>query len=313
MKQNQKKKTIDFLQEKRYDFSLNTSLAPYLSLKIGGRADIIVKISNQKEFICLLDHLNFNSFNFTVLGGGTNTVFSSPSFDGLVIVNNTSNIQISGDNLLFLDSGIRNSELISFAQKNSLGGFEFIAGIPGTIGGALVGNAGSFNQSIQDIVESAQLYNKSGEIITINKSQFNFQYRNSDYKMSKEIFLSLTLRFNKSSCYKIKKLVKHNLTYRRLNHPSYKDSTAGCFFKNPLINHKRVSAGQLIEKAGFKGKRFGPLKISNKHANFLINNNNADYLQLKALEEKIIREVKEKFNLTLKREIIYISEQGDKF
>jgi UDP-N-acetylmuramate dehydrogenase len=188
---------------------------------------------------------------------------------------------------------------VRVAADNSLSGLEVCVGIPGTIGGAIVGNAGTADEWIEDLVESVEILDEDGRIQKLTKKDCQFGYRTSRFKTTKEIILKATLKLKKDNPQKIKERTEAVLT-RRENQP--KERSIGSIFKNPPDK----VAGQLIEKAGLKGKRIGDVQISPHHANFIVNLGGAtaeDVIQLiKLAKEK----VKKKFGLELEEEICLV-------
>jgi UDP-N-acetylmuramate dehydrogenase len=302
----------EFLINSNFKFLINSSLTPYLSFRIGDRSQFIIEIKESELLIELLNFFSRNAINFIILGGGTNTVFTSSLFKGVVIINKTTRIKIRSQNSITVDSGVRNQDLLTFCIKNELGGLEFLSGLPGTIGGAAAVNAGAFGFSLQDIVLSARVFNSTLDPEKVNNDYFNFSYRYSRFKFGKEVILSLDLEYQPSKKDLIKKRIKDNLNYRLNNHPSYKENTAGCFFKNPIHNNEKISAGKLIQSLHLNNQSHRSLKISNKHANFIINHNSARFNELEEFVHSIKKRVIKEYGILLEREIIYISQTGEK-
>jgi UDP-N-acetylmuramate dehydrogenase len=186
--------------------------------------------------------------------------------------------------------------LVDLAAQNSLSGLEFAAGIPGTIGGAIRGNAGAWQEDIGGLVSRVKVLGEAGKIFWINRADCRFSYRQSRFKKSKEIILEVELKLVAGDKDKIKAKINENLT-KRLCQPS--EPSAGCVFKNP----KPQSAGAFIDQCGLKGKIIGGAQISPKHANFIVNLGHARAMDVLELMELARGEVKKKFGLTLENEI----------
>jgi UDP-N-acetylmuramate dehydrogenase len=190
---------------------------------------------------------------------------------------------------------------------------DFLAGIPGTVGGAAAVNAGAFGKSISNILERADIFTKEGQIKTVDNDYFRFTYRNSVFKYGSEVILDVYLKYSDVDSDEIKKKVEANINYRKENHPCSSLRSAGCFFKNPIIKGKKISAGKLIEHAGFKGTSYDTLQVSPLHANFVINKGNAGFDHIKQLEADIAGKVFQEKGIKLEREVIYISPEGKKY
>jgi len=289
----------------------NVVLRDYVSLKVGGVADYFYMASNLDELTKAVTAAYKNQIPFFILAGGYNVVPSDSGFPGLVIKNESQNIVFgSGASTAIVDSGIHISKLINLAASRDLGGLEFLFGVPGTIGGAIYGNAGAFNYEIGDFVKSVTLLiPQDGKILTEIKpgGWMNFSYRNSrlksDYKdqIFKPVILTITLQLVQRRKDEIMRLVHNNLKQKRLNQPM-QETSAGSFFKNP----DKYTAGYLLEEAGVKKLRVGGALFSKKHANFLINKKNATASDVRELADKAKELVNEKFNIPLDEEIEYI-------
>lgn len=303
----------EYIKKKKIEFYENQIIKPYVSMKIGGPVKLIIIIYNLPDLSELLLHIYKNKHNFILLGGGSNVLFSDNYSDLIVIINRTSEINKQKKNILKLDSGVLNRNLLKYNIQNNIGGMEFLAGIPGTIGGGAAVNAGAFGKSISDTLEKAEILTREGKIVTVNKKYFEFNYRDSVFKLSNQVILNVSLKFNPSNSKKINERIKSNIEYRKKNHPTYNNYTVGCFFKNPLINNRKISAGEIIENSGLKGIGFNHLQISNIHANFIINKGQASFDDIVNLEKRITKNVFKKKGIKLEREVIYISQHGKKY
>jgi len=298
----------------------NVSLKNYTTFKIGGPAKYFFETKNKKDLIKAILVAKSKKLPFFILGGGSNLLVSDEGFRGLVIKILFSksyflNSQISAE------AGTILAELLSATLNTGLTGLEWAAGIPGTVGGAIYGNAGAFKKSMKDITKTVtvlEIKNQKSNIKNLRNKDCKFCYRNSIFKQKKNlIILSATLQLKKGNKLKIEKRIKEYLNYRKetqpLNFPS-----AGSVFKNP----KNFSAGELgeedkssslsfaaarlIEECGLKGKRIGNVKISEKHANFIVNLGGGKAKDVKKLINLAKKKVKEKFGITLEEEICYL-------
>ena len=193
------------------------------------------------------------------------------------------------------------SLLLDKCVENSLTGLEFMAGIPGTVGGAVRGNSGAWQKNFSDRIIKVKVLTPSGEIEEIDKKDCLFAYRESRFKKSGDIILEAEIALEKAEGQEIKKRIKVFLE-KRACQP--KEPSAGCVFVNP----KPLSAGQMIDQCGLKGKSFGGAKVSEEHANFIVNTGGARAVEVVSLIELVKKAVKEKFNIDLQEEIVRVGE-----
>lgn len=300
-------------------------LDKYTTFRIGGPAKYFLKVSDKKELVMIIKKSVELKIPFIVIGGGSNILFPSKGYNGLVIVykkekalESLSKKKISEkDYLIDVDADMLLSSLI-FELKD-FSGLEWAIGIPGTLGGAINGNAGAFNESISDSIESVNFLEIEGSNVlekTYRKKECLFGYRTSIFKNNSNLFiLNATLKISKDEEKSIKERINYNLKERAIKQP--KGFSAGSIFKNyfgeidqkiilkykELGGKKIISAGLLIDLAGLKGKKIGGAKISEDHANFIINFNNATSEDVLNLIKIIKKEVKEKFSIDLEEEI----------
>ncbi len=291
----------------------NKPLAPYTTFRIGGNADVFVTIETKNDlrnplFLKILK----NSKHIFILGGGSNTVFADSGFRGTVIYMKNRSITLLDENEhtchIQCESGAQIMPIFLFAKKHSAD-FSPFATIPGTIGGAVAGNAGVPKMEISDIFKEAELFDiKKQQFITVDTHFFNFIYRHSDLhnteKKNKYIIWSVTLQLQKRDISEIETETKQYLTMRKHKQPFGK--TAGSFFKNP----KEGAAGMFLEKAGFKNYKHGGAFFSEKHANFLMNDGTATQKDILALQHIAQTKIFEQFGVTLEREVRVIDEYG---
>ena len=278
----------------------NISLAPLTTFKIGGPAKYFCQAETKQELIQAIKWAKNKKIPYFVLGGGSNLLVSDKGFDGLVIKLSMRQCQLSGTKIL-VGSGLMLAQAVMFSMKNNLTGLEWAAGIPGTIGGAVRGNAGAFGHSISDHLLKASVL-RGNNIIELKSKEIKFAYRQSIFQKNKDIILSVVLSLKKRKEQKSQEVIQENLQQRKEAHPS--QPSAGCIFKNP----KSESAGSLIDQCGLKGKQIGGARISQKHANFIINTGQARAKDVKTLIELIKKQVKDKFNIKLKEEVEYLGE-----
>jgi len=302
-----------FLEEKKIPYQANCSIKPYVTMGIGGNVSLLVLPSREVHLKALLKYLHFHQYKYILLGSGSNVIFPDGFSHLVVIINRTSGIAKQGDDILKVNSGVLISHLMNWSIKNNTGGMDFLAGIPGSVGGAAAVNAGAFGKSISSFLEKAEIITKDNEIKIVDNYYFDFSYRNSRFKYSDEVILNVFLRFTPVPGDQIKEKVVANIKYRQQNHPCSSFHSAGCFFKNPVVDGKKISAGQLIEQSGFKGTTHKTLQVSAEHANFVINSADASFADIQELETKVVNKVLKDKGIQLEREVIYISPNGKKY
>jgi UDP-N-acetylmuramate dehydrogenase len=288
---------MDNIKEKLSSVKENVQLVPYTTFKIGGEARFFLEIEDKKELIRAIKVSQESDIPFFVLGNGSNILFSDKGFNGLVIKINLKKIEIK-DNKIVCESGVSLNKLVKELSENGLAGFEWATGIPGSVGGAIRGNAGAFGRSITDNIVEVEVLKKN-KIRNYSKEELVLGYRDSIFKKNKDlVIISGSFVFEKDKVENIKEKMNKYLEYRKENHP-ISFSSAGSVFKNP----EGKSAGELIEKCGLKGKKIGGAKISEKHANFIINIDGASSKDVLDLIFLVKKEVKNKFGIELEEEI----------
>lgn len=311
------KKLEQYLQERKIEYYPNHEIKPYLTMKIGGKVQLVIVVSLMTQLKELLRFIAAGGYPFILLGGGSNVVFSDAFLPLPVIINRTAEIDKNEAlHIVKVNSGVSIKNFLTWAIENQVGGLDYLAGIPGAIGGAVAVNAGAFGQSISMALEKAEIFTPGdGKIKTVDRDYFRFQYRDSVFKYGSEVILEVYLTYTDEGSAEIREKVKAKLRYRSENHPPCNANalSAGCFFKNPIIRDKKSSAGQIIESAGFKGCIYGQLEVSARHANFIINKGGGSFADIRDLEQQITRTVQEKTGIILEREVIYISKEGKKY
>lgn len=293
-----------------YELKQNEKLSPYTTFGIGGEAEFFFVARRPEELIKAIQAAKEVKIPFFVLGEGSNVLVSDSGFKGLVIKNQCDKIFLS-DKKITCQSGARVDDLVRLCCENSLSGVEFAAGIPGTIGGAVYGNAGAFGKGVGDLLTEAVILNSQGRIQKVEKEYFEFGYRESKLRKTKDILLSATFELKKGEKEKIKKEVQKNLEKRRGRLPQ-REKSAGCFFKNVVdngftVNGKKISAGFLLERVGAKKMQQGEAAVFERHANILINLGMATSKDVRRLANSLKRKVKEEFDIDLEEEVVYLS------
>lgn len=272
-------------------------LSQHTTLGIGGKADYFVEVSNEKQLIDLLKIIKENNINFFIIGGGSNVLFSDNGFNGVVI-------KLTGDfckyeineNNVTAGAGVGLGFLVVETSKVSLSGLENLVAIPGTVGGAVFGNAGVKNYSISNILKKVEVIDYNGNKKILEAKEINFGYRKSSIKnciITRAFFI-----LKKADKNDILKAISQELKNRKDTQPIGTKS-AGCVFKNPAND----SAGRLIDSLNLKNYNIGDIVISDKHANFFVNKNNGTCKDMISLVEFVKKEVNKKYNINLETEI----------
>ena len=279
----------------------NVSLKDYNTYKIGGKTRYLVKPYNIDSLKELLIYIKNNTLKYIIIGNGTNIILPDSDYDGVTILLSKLNEIKINENTVNAFCGVSLTYFVNELVKNNLGGLESLSGIPGTLGGAIVNNAGCYGQTIGDKLNSVT-YLENGEIKTINKEECNFSYRDSIFKKNKNfIVLSAEFKLDYKNKEEMLNIIKENMIKRNTSQPlNYPN--AGSVFRNPI----GYSAGKLIEDAGLKNYHINGAYVSDKHANFIINKDNASSEDIIELIEYIQKEISEKYNikLNLEQEII---------
>ncbi len=297
MKVDQKEMIDEFGDNLKLDYDLKKKNW----FNIGGKTKAFYKADNLKELIKFLKKIK-NEEKIFILGAGSNTLISDTKFEGVVIKlsHNFNNISMHSEKIIVAGSAVTDKSLSEYAMENSLGGFEFLSCIPGTVGGGIRMNAGCFQREFKDILISIQAINKLGQINTIPAKEINFKYRNSG--LSEDlIFLSASFKGYK----KDKNLIineMRSLKEKKEQTQPTKIKTSGSTFKNP-VDQTDKKVWQLIKESVPLKQSFGDASISEKHCNFFVNKGNAKFEDMKKLIDFVSESVLKKTGIKLETEI----------
>lgn len=301
----------------------NVLLAPMTSFHIGGNADFYAEVRTLDELKEVLEFAKEKRLDFHILGGGTNVLFSDKGFSGLVIKIKTEEIRTEGDEI-GAGAGAPLLRIVTAAAEAGLSGLEPLAGIPGTLGGAVRGNAGAYGAEIREHLKNLTVFDTQ----TLQKKEFGkegseFGYRTSIFKKNKNLVIfSATFSLKKGDPIELVKKVKE-LFSKRNSSGLYGLKSAGSFFMNPEVSDeklrsefekdtgqklrgKTIPAGWLIDRADLRGKRMGGAAVSEKHGNFLINTGDATAEDVIILASFIKQQIRSKFGVQLQEEVSYI-------
>ncbi len=276
----------------------NEPMSKHTSFKIGGPAEIFVKINNVKELKLIIKISKQAEVPITVVGNGSNLLVSDDGIRGIVLKIEFDKIEIEESGKLKVGSGVKLAFLAQKCLKEKLEGFEFASGIPGTIGGAIRMNAGAHGSEMKDIVKKITCMTRDGKIQVISNEEAKFEYRNSIFSQNDYIILEAEIQLRKGNSEEIRSKMDEYATYRKEKQPIEYPS-AGSTFKrgNDFITAK------LIDECGLKGYQIGGAQVSEKHAGFIINKGNATAEDVKQLMKYVEEQVYNKFGKKIEPEI----------
>ena len=272
---------------------------------IGGKTKAYFKPDSLNELVVFLKKFG-NKGKILTLGAGSNVLINDKTFDGVIIKlgKNFSNISVLPNKTIIAGSATTDKKLSEFASENNIGGLEFLACIPGTVGGGLRMNSGCFEKEFKDVLLSVQAIDKNGRVLTIPSSKIKFGYREND--LDKDlIFLSASFRGEFKEKQKIEKFMKTLKEKKNETQPT-KIKTGGSTFKNP-ISQTNQKVWELIKKSVPIDTKFGDAEISDKHCNFFVNRNNASFDDMQKLINFVKEKVKLKTGIKLETEVEIIN------
>jgi UDP-N-acetylmuramate dehydrogenase len=301
----------------RSSVRFNELMSKHTHFRVGGPADAYVAPESIEDLVPLVSRLNKQGIPYRVIGDGTNLLVKDGGIRGIVIVltkclNKIVQADAEGDDVVVnAMAGARMRMLCDFSIARGFEGMNFALGIPGTVGGAIMMNAGTSHGSMESVLDAIRVLTPEGQIENIGKEKLNFGYRELSWGNEKNesdqipaIILEGRFCLRLSDPEKLKKEAEAILRKRRKTQPIDFPS-AGCFFKNPLSGK---TAGELIELAGLKGRKIGGAEISTKHANFIINQGNASSADILALMELVQEAVSKAFGVKLETEVNIVGE-----
>jgi len=282
---------------------VDAEMKNYVHFRVGGPADILLIPENKDQVIKTIELCKNNNIPYFVVGNGSNLLVRDGGIKGVVIkFNEVKNITVQGE-VIEAECGAMLKDVSNEALNNSLTGFEFACGIPGTIGGAVFMNAGAYDGEIAHVIESAEVIDNNGEIKVLSKDELELGYRSSIVMKKNYIVLSARFKLKHGEVRKIKEIVE-DLTNKRESKQPLEYPSAGSTFKRPVGYY----AGKLIQDAGLKGYVIGGAAVSEKHSGFVINKSNATAKDILDLIAHIQNEVKDKFDVELHPEVRIIGE-----
>ena len=270
----------------------NIDLKKYCTYRVGGIGKVLVVPDNEQCLLKLMKYIKENNIKYKILGNGSNLIFGD--FDGILIkLDKFDNLEIN-DTIVKVGAGYPLIKLATKVSKLGLSGLEFATGIPGSVGGAVYMNAGAYKTDMGYIVSEVKVITKDLEIKKLYNRDLNYHYRDSLFQHGEYIILEAKIVLKRGNKNEILDIIE-NRKQRRLMSQPLEYPSAGSVFRNPTNDF----AGRLIEDIGYKGKKIGGAMVSSKHANFIINYNNAKTEDIINLINDIKKEVKEKYKIDL--------------
>lgn len=273
----------------------NIDLKKYTTFGIGGKAKYLIEVTNENNFVSLIKYLKKQNIKYFILGNGSNVILDDNFFDGVIIkLDKLNKIEVN-DNIITASCGVKLGFLNNIALQNELVSLYFASLIPGQVGASVMGNAGCYNHDLMEYVKSVKVLDENENIRIIPKSEIKYGYRYTS--LTGNIILSVTFELEKGDPIKILKLIKENNDKRLASQP-LEEKNVGSIFKNP----NGFAAGKLIDDLGLKGYHIGGAYVSEKHANFIVNKNNATTADVLNLINFIKLKVYENYKINLEVE-----------
>jgi UDP-N-acetylmuramate dehydrogenase len=286
-------------------------LAPHTTFQVGGTADWFVEIQSEDQLRGVMAVAREAGVPITVLGGGSNVVVSDEGVRGVVIRLRMTDVSQPDAATVRAEAGLTMNGLVRWTIGRGLAGLQAWAGTPGTVGGAVYGNAHYGGRNIGDLVRRVRLTTRGGEVATIAAAEMEFAYDTSRLQRTGEILLSADFGVAPGQADELRAAARASLAHRKLTQPLAQPS-AGCLFQNPdprrdvLPAGIPASAGALIDRAGLKGHRHGGASISTVHANFVVNDGSASARDIWLLAEQARTTVRDRFGVELRNEVVFL-------
>lgn len=286
----------------RGDICLQEPMQKHTTFRIGGPADCFVQIENKEQLIRLQRYLKQLGMPFFILGNGSNLLVSDKGYQGIVlqIGQKMSKIEVNG-NVITAQAGAAMSQVARAALEHGLAGLEFASGIPGTIGGGVVMNAGAYDGELSGVVTQVNVVNSEGECMELENDSMEFGYRTSSIRNNSFTVTEVILKLEEGDREQIRAKMEELAARRREKQPLEYPS-AGSTFKRPRGNF----AGKLIMDAGLRGFQIGGAKVSEKHCGFIVNTGNAPAEDVRDVISEVRKQVKERFHVDLEPEILFL-------
>lgn len=291
----------------------NAPLAPFTTFRVGGAADWLLETRSSDEIVRALALASSIGVPVTILGGGSNVLVADGGVRGLVIRPRGGAVARIDATHVQADAAVTTNGLVRWAVLHGAAGLEAWAGTPGTVGGAIFGNAHYGGRNIGELVESVELASRSGQVTRASRAELGFGYDRSRLQATREVLLTATFAVGHGEPGILRRTARESLAFRKRTQP-LESPSAGCIFQNPQPGRDHVpdgipwSAGALVDRAGLKGASVGGARVSPAHGNFIVNVGGATAADIKQLVERCRREVRERFGVELRDEIVCLGE-----
>jgi UDP-N-acetylmuramate dehydrogenase len=286
-------------------------LAPLTTFKLGGSADWLLVVHTADEVRQALAIAREAGQRVTMLGGGSNVLVADEGVRGLVLRMRGADVRSTDNGHVRADAGLTINGLVRWTVYRGLAGLEAWAGTPGTVGGAIYGNAHFKGRNIEELIAQVTLVTPAGELQDVDVTAMEFGYDYSRLQRTHEVVVSATFKVSPGEPDALRAIARESLAFRKRTQP-LESASAGCIFQNPNPARDRVpddippSAGALVDRAGLKGAREGRARVSTTHANFIVNEGGATAADVRRLIERCKRGVLDRFGVQLREEIVYL-------
>jgi len=284
-------------------------LAPLTTFRVGGPADWLVHVRSRGEIVRAAAIARAHGVPLSIVGGGSNLLVADAGVRGLVLRIHGGETALVNGGLVRADAGVTINGLVRWTIARGLAGLEAWAGTPGTVGGAIYGNAHFQGRLISELLHSVELVTPAGEVLRVPAADMEFGYDYSRLHRTREIVVSADFRVSEGEPDRLRQTARESLAFRKRTQPLEKAS-AGCIFQNPdpardpLPAGMPPSAGALIDRAGLKQAAEGAARVSPRHGNFIVNDGGATAADIDRLVDRCRREVRERFGVELREEIV---------
>jgi UDP-N-acetylmuramate dehydrogenase len=291
-------------------------LAPFTTFKLGGPADLLLAAENSDDVRRAVGVARGSGVPVTVLGGGSNVLIADSGVRGLVVRMHGGVVRQIDTHRIRADAGVTINGLVRWTITHAQAGLEAWAGTPGTVGGAIFGNAHFRGRNISDFVVAVTLVTADGNVAEVSAADMEFGYDFSRLHRTREVVIATDFRVASGDPESLRAIARESLAYRKRTQPLASPS-AGCIFQNPDPARDRVpdgipwSAGALVDRAGLKGARQGQASVSPTHANFIVNEGQATAADVRRLIERCKHEVRSRFGIDLREEIVFLGFDDD--
>jgi UDP-N-acetylmuramate dehydrogenase len=286
-------------------------LAPLTTFKVGGPADFLLDVRYSEELLRALRLAAAAGVAVTLLGGGSNVLIGDGGVRGLVIRARGGAIRLDGAGRVRADAGVTINALVRWTINHGLAGLEAWAGTPGTVGGGVYGNAHFNGRLLSELIEEVRIATLDGVTSDVRVEHMEFAYDVSRLQRTREVLLSAVFRVTAGDPAALRVTARQSLAFRKRTQPLYAAS-AGCIFQNPapgeVPDGMPPSAGALVDRAGLKGSAVGHARVSDIHANFIVNEGGATAREIRELVQLCQQRVSDRFGVTLKKEIVLLGE-----